>query len=254
MDAVRLGAICRALRIKKRWRQDDVAVRAGVTRQAVSRLENGRISTLRVHVVARIIEALGGNIDFVVRWQGGELDRLLNARHSGLHESVAQMFSSFDEWTIAPEVSFAIRGERGVIDILAWHAATRTLLLIELKTDVVDVNELMGTIDRKRRLAPVIAQERGWQPMAVAVWVIVADSAMNRKRVQAHAATLRAAFPADGRTISGWLRKPGAAIGCLSFWSYDRPGNAKSGLAVTRRVRRPRPRPVEREAAVRAGI
>jgi transcriptional regulator with XRE-family HTH domain len=237
VDAVRLGTVCRALRIKKHWRQEDLAARAGVTRQAVSRLETGRISTLRVHVVVRIIEALGGNIDFVVRWHGGELDRLINVRHSGLHDSVAQMFSLLSEWVIAPEVSFAIRGERGIIDILAWHAVTGTLLVIELKTDIVDINELMGRVDRKRRLAAVVARERGWQPQSVAVWVVVADSVINRRRVQSHAATLRAAFPADGRTVAGWLRRPGSALACLSFWSYDRPGNRKSGLAVTRRVR-----------------
>lgn len=35
-----------------------------------------------------------------------------------------------------PEVSFSIYGQRGVIDILAWHAATRSLLVIELKTEM----------------------------------------------------------------------------------------------------------------------
>jgi len=30
VDAVRLGAVCRALRIKKRWRQIDLARRAAV--------------------------------------------------------------------------------------------------------------------------------------------------------------------------------------------------------------------------------
>jgi transcriptional regulator with XRE-family HTH domain len=240
MDAVRLGSICRALRIKKGWRQEDVARRAYVTRQSVSLLERGRIVKLRVEVVVRIMEALGGTIDFVARWQGGELDRLINARHSALHEAVATMFRRLGGWMIAPEVSFSIRGERGVVDIVAWHAATRTVLVIELKTDVVDVNELLGTIDRKARLAPDIARSRGWDPVAVAVWVIVADSVTNRRRVASHSATLRAAFPSDGRVIGGWLRRPSSALRCISFWSNDQMGNAKSSLAVVRRVRRPR--------------
>ncbi|MEA2632936.1 MAG: hypothetical protein QOE66_3155, partial [Chloroflexota bacterium] len=67
-------------------------------------------------------------------------------------------------WILAPEVSFAIYGERRVIDILAWHPGRRALLLIELKTELVDMNELLGTLDRKRRLARRIAQERGWDP------------------------------------------------------------------------------------------
>jgi hypothetical protein len=63
---------------------------------------------------------------------------------------------------VVPEVSFSIFGERGVIDVLAWHAATRTILVIELKTVIADVNELIGNVDRKRRLAPRVAAERGW--------------------------------------------------------------------------------------------
>jgi transcriptional regulator with XRE-family HTH domain len=240
VDAVRLGSICRALRIKKKWRQSDVARKAGVRRGAVSLLECGRVSKLRVDVVMKIIGELGGNIDFVVRWQGGELDRLLNARHSALHESVARWFGDFAGWVIAPEVSFAIRGERGVIDVLAWHAATRTLLVIELKTDIVDINELMGTLDKKARLAPLVARERGWDAVTVAVWVIVAEGVRNRRRVQSHVATLRAALPSDGRSIDGWLRKPAGALRCLSFWSYAHNLGTKSGLAVVRRVRQPR--------------
>lgn len=241
MDAIRLGSICRALRIKKRWRQQDVAAKSGTRRQAVSLLEAGRVAKLRVDVVLRIIETLGGNVDFVVRWQGGELDRLLNARHSALHESVARHFGTLADWVIVPEVSFSIRGERGVIDILAWHAATQTLLVIELKTDVVDVNELMGTLDKKGRLAPDVAMHRGWRPDAVAVWVIVADGVRNRRRVESHAATLKSAFPSDGRAVAGWLARPVGPFRCLSFWSNTHGAGTKSSLATVRRVRRPTP-------------
>ena len=48
-------------------------------------------------------------------------------------------------WVVRPEVSFSIYGERGVIDVLAWHPARRAILVIELKTELVDINELMGT-------------------------------------------------------------------------------------------------------------
>ncbi len=61
-----------------------------------------------------------------------------------------------------PEVSFAVYGERGVIDILAWHPGERALLVIELKTEIVDIQDLIGTVDRKRRLARVVARDRGW--------------------------------------------------------------------------------------------
>ncbi len=174
------------------------------------------------------------------RWQGGDLDRLLNARHAALHESVARSFLMLPGWELVPEVSFAIRGERGVIDILAWHAGTRTLLVIELKTEIVDISELMGTLHRKRRLAALVARERGWDPVTVAAWLVVADSSTNRRRVAAHGTTLRAALPDDGRAVRGWLAQPRGSIACLSFWSDAGNARTKSGFATVKRVRRRR--------------
>ena len=147
--------------------------------------------------------------------------------------------STLDGWQIAPEVSFNFRGERGVIDILAWHAASMTLLVIDLKTEVVDISELMGTLDRKTRLAPLIARERGWHPVRTGVWLIVADSSMNRRRVQRHVTTLRAALPGDTRRVAAWLRQPDSQLRCLSFWANDTGGRTNKGLATPKRIRRP---------------
>jgi transcriptional regulator with XRE-family HTH domain len=239
VDALRLGTVSRTLRIKRGWRQEDLAVRAGVTRSDVSRLERGLIGVLDVDVVVRTIAALGGRLGFTVFWHGGDLDRLLNARHSALHESVAHLLKSSPGWEIAPEVSFAIRGERGIIDILAWHASTKTLLVIELKTELVDLNELLGTIDRKRRLAPTIARDRGWSPLRVAVWVVVGDSKTNRRRAQAHASMLRSALGSDGRTVRTWLHRPITSLACLSFWSNAHGVRSKSDFATVKRIRAP---------------
>ena len=158
MDYRRLGATIRAVRIKKGWRQFDLAGRAGVSRAAVSRVESGNIGGLSVDHLVVIANALDVRAELVLRWRGGELDRLLNSRHSALHEAVARYFADLPGWIIAPEVTFAVFGERGAIDILAWHPAMRALLVIELKTEIVDVNELIGTLDRKRRLAARIAR------------------------------------------------------------------------------------------------
>jgi hypothetical protein len=117
------------------------------------------VSLASVRAVAR---ALDVRVELTARWRGGDLDRLLNARHSALHESVARNFLERPGWLAEPEISFAIYGERGIIDILAWHAGRQMLLVIELKTDIADVNELVGTLDRKRRLAGNVARERGW--------------------------------------------------------------------------------------------
>jgi transcriptional regulator with XRE-family HTH domain len=208
MDDQRIGAILRAIRIRKRWRQSDLAARARVSRWVVLRIEHGRLASIPLGKLRAVADALDARADVLIRWQGGDLPRLLSVRHSRMHEVMARFFGDLPDWTAEPEVTFSIFGERGVIDILAWHPTRRILLVVELKTEIVDVNELLGTLDKKRRLAIVIARERKWQPVAVAAWVVVAPSRSNRRTMAQHATVLRAKLPTGGRAMLSWLRDP----------------------------------------------
>ncbi len=237
MDDAKLGRTYRAARIRKGLRQDDVAATAGVGQDSVSRLERGVLGGMTVDRIRAIGQAVGILLDLTPRWHGGELDRLLGARHSAMHEAVAARFASLPGWAAVPEVTFSIYGERGAIDILAWHAPTRTLLVIELKTEIVDVQELLGTLDRKRRLAPKVAAERGWVPATVGVWLILVEGRTNRRRVDAHRTVLRAALPADGRTMHAWLAEPRGPIAALSYWPHTDATRTKLALGPVRRVR-----------------
>jgi transcriptional regulator with XRE-family HTH domain len=225
MDDLRFGQTVRRLRIRARLRQEDLARQGGVSRTTISRVEHGRVETLSLTTIRRIAAVLEIRIDLVPRWRGGELDRVLNAAHSGLHEQVARSLNERRGWTFRPEVSFAIYAERGVVDVLAFHVERSALLVIELKTAIVDVNELISTLDRKTRLARQIAAEQGWpidRRTTSSAWVIVAEGRTNRRRVADHRSVLRAAFPSDGRAIQGWLADPRSPMRCLSFWPSPR--------------------------------
>jgi hypothetical protein len=176
-------------------------------------------------------------LDVVPRWRGGELDRLLASGHSAMHDAVARLFAELPDWTAEPEVTFNIFGERGAIDVLAWHPRTRTLLLIELKTELVDVQELLGSLHRKVRLAKKIVEPRGWRPRVISSWVIFAEGMTNRRRVEAHETVLRHAFPRDGRAMRAWLRNPAKPMAGLSFLSSSHRGTGRSTAAPVRRVR-----------------
>jgi HTH-type transcriptional regulator / antitoxin HipB len=235
MDDQRLGATIRAVRLKRGWRQVDLASRAGVSPSTISRLERGHPGSLTLDTVRSVAAALDIRVDLVARWRAGDLDRLLKAKHSQLHELVARWFArELPAWILAPEVSYAIYGERGVVDIVAWHPGKRAILVIELKTDIVDVNQLIGKVGEKTRLIRQIVRDRGWDPLTVSTWVIVAAGRTNRARLAAHQAVLRAAFPADGRDMRSWLADPVGSVAGLSIWS----DNTARPLAPVRRVRR----------------
>jgi transcriptional regulator with XRE-family HTH domain len=162
MDGRWLGSLLRAVRVRRGLRQQDVADAAGVSRATVSRLEAGNAGKLSLDMVERIAAAVDVHTELVGRWRGGDGERLLSWRHSLLADRVTAAIRARDGWLVAPEVSFSIHGERGVIDQLCWHAASSHLLVVELKTEFVDINEMLGTLDRKLRLARGIGTDRGW--------------------------------------------------------------------------------------------
>jgi transcriptional regulator with XRE-family HTH domain len=98
MEDMRVGAAMRAIRLRRNRRQQDVAARAGVSRSFVSLIEHGHLELVALRTIRRVAAALDIRIDLVARWRGGELDRLLSARHSGLAEAVAVYLSELAGW------------------------------------------------------------------------------------------------------------------------------------------------------------
>lgn len=243
MDDQRFGSALRAARIRRGWRQVDLARIATVSDATVSRVERGHIDSVTVRSLRRVAAALEVRVELLPRSRSADLDRTLNARHAELAEAVLDRLQHANGWAIRPEVSFGVFGERGVVDLLGWHAATRSLLVIELKTEIVDVGELLGTLDRKRRLGRAIGEPLGWPPATIGTWLIVGESMTNRRRVEAHRATFRAALPNDGRQARAWLAAPVGALRAISHFSYRHVGSVRSSSSATRRVRPARKRP-----------
>jgi transcriptional regulator with XRE-family HTH domain len=240
MDMVRIGRTFRAIRIRRRWRQEDLASRSGVSAASLRRIEHGEGAAMTLQTLIDVGSALEIRLDLRPTWRGGDLDRMLNAGHAAMHEQMAVILDGLPAWQWAPEVSFAIYGERGVIDILAFHAGSGLLLIIELKTEIVDVGDLVGTMDRRRRLGRRIAAERGWEARSVSCWVVVRESATNRRRLDAHRGVLRHAFPVDGLAVRRWLRHPEREINGLSLLSNAESMSGKVKASLPKRVRAPR--------------
>ena len=254
-----VGALFRAVRIRAGLRQADVATDAKVDRMAVSKVERGHLGGITLDRLRSIAGVLEIRLDLRPSWRGGDTARAVSERHTRMHELAATMLVRA-RWELATEVTFSQWGERGAIDILAWHPGRRVLLVIELKTELPDPAGLIAQVDRYRRLAPAIAADRGWHPDRVAVWVLVAESSMNRRQLARHRVMLRNAFPLDGHAFRRWLRDPpgvagsgggggrgghvgsgdpvgsGGPLAGLAFLSDAGPGITRRRLGPTRRV------------------
>lgn len=230
-----IGRCLRVMRHRRGWRQRDVAERLSIARSVLSDLEAGRISSHTVATLRSVVDALGGMLRVDVQLPGGEARRLLDADHAALQNRWAQWLRRAG-WWIDIEVTFSRYGERG--SILAWHAATATLLIIEIKTVIVDVQALLSGLDRKLRNAPFIARERGWQPRVVVPALLVLEATTARRRVAEHA-ELFGRFALRGHAALAWLRNPAS-------------GSAPSGLLILTKL--PAARPGDRRRAGRQRI
>lgn len=240
MDDLAFGRLVRLARIKRGWRQQDLAGRASTSRTVVSRIERGHIGETSVATVRRVAGVLDLRVELKVRARAVDVDRVLNERHAALAEHVLAWIALQPGWIARPEVSFSEYGERGVVDLLAWHAGTRSLLVVEVKTEVIDVAEVLGTLDRKLRLGANIGRRLGWEAASVSTCLLVADSMTNRRRISTRNATFRAALPADGRALRGWLSRPTGSVRALRFVSDVRLGHTRSSFAAPTRVSRGR--------------
>lgn len=210
---------------------------ARTSQATVSRIERGLFVTLSIDVVRRVAAALEIRLDLVPSWRGGDLERVVSARHSALHERLADRLGRSPGWVSAAEVSFSIWGERGVIDRLAFHAERRMLVVFELKADLSDAGGLVAQVDRYRRLAPEIARGRGWDAAAVSCWVVVDDTDTNRRRLKAHDELLRGAFPSGRRELVAMLRDPHSRVDGLTFVAYPQARTGTRSLTAIKRVK-----------------
>jgi transcriptional regulator with XRE-family HTH domain len=208
MDDARIGRVIRLLRQRRGWRQVDLAAKAGISDSAISEMERGRVDRYTLSTVRRVFKAVDGRVELFAAWGGhGELDRLLDADHAAIVESWAHrhLVTGWDVWT---EASYSIYGERGRIDMLAFHRGTRVLEVAECKTGIWDVQDTTGRLDTKVRLAPRVARSRGWEAERVVGALVIADSRTARRRVSEFPSTFRS-FDIRGRRVATFVRNPG---------------------------------------------
>jgi transcriptional regulator with XRE-family HTH domain len=245
MNDPRLGTAVRALRRRRRWRQKDLGATAGVSQPVISAIEAGRIDRMSIAVLRSVAAALDAAVTIELRWHGGALEQLIDQRHARIVGATVEMLDRLG-WAPEVEVSYSHYGERGSIDVLAWHASAATLLVVEVKSELVSIEATLRKLDEKARLAPVVSRERhGGRPVGVGRLLILPATTTARRQLARNGSVLDAALPMRGDTVRGWLRHPVGSISgilLLPDRSDIAHGDGRQRPATPRRVRIPRPR------------
>ena len=237
MDDAGLAGAVRALRHRRGWRQADLAARARISPSQIGVLESGRLEQLSLPVIRRVAAALGIRLRWDASFRGPELARLRDADHARLTEFLVRRLEALG-WLVVVEASFNHYGERGRVDVLAYEPRSRRILVIEVKTLIVEVQAILGGLSVKTRVASGLARELGWRPAAIVPALVVRDSTTNRRRLAEHE-RLFARLPLRGRSARSWLAQPtGAPDGLLVMIDLPNPSHTGGRRAGRQRVRR----------------
>jgi transcriptional regulator with XRE-family HTH domain len=229
----------RLLRMRARLRQADLAARVGLARDTVSRIERGELDGLSLRSLERITRGLHADLAVEVRWRGADLDRLVDRVHAVVQDAAAQRLTR-TRWRVFPEVSFNHYGDRGSCDLVAWHAPSRMLLVVEVKTRIGNLEETLRRLDVKARLGRQLAAELSLPPPCIVTRALVVAESHGARRVIAGHPALFARFQHRGRGAFAWLRTPSGAAGLL--WFEQPADSVHGGVIPAERVRR---RPAE---------
>jgi transcriptional regulator with XRE-family HTH domain len=205
-----VAALVRHARITIGWSQATLAERMHVSQAKVWRLETAQVGSLDLHSIDRAFDALGLRAVLEVEARHladrGEQRDVVHARLVG---AIAERLRRAG-WLVETEVRTGARGPTGWIDVLAYRAADGALLVIEVKTQLLDAGALLRQISFYEREASFAAGRLGWRPAVVRGVVLGLDSVEVAEAIDRNRELLAPAFPGAVPGLSTWLVTPGS--------------------------------------------
>jgi hypothetical protein len=190
-----------------------------------------------------VAAALDARLVLEIRWRAGDFDRLLDSGHALLIATLIERLR-LDGWECRVEVSYALPRAQGSIDVLAWRAQQRALLVVEVKTAIPSAEATLRKLDEKVGIAAQVARDRfGWAAAHVAKLLVVDDTSTNRRRIAAHDVVFQAALPSRAAALRRWLGDPLGPVEGLLFLPPSDHGAVIRKVGGQHRVRAARSRP-----------
>jgi hypothetical protein len=90
---------------------------------------------------------------------------------------------------------------------LPWDPLTRIVGVAEIKPALGDAQDTLGRLDIKRRVAPGLVHDLGWEVKHIVPILVLEEGTTQRRDVGTHAGLFRR-YALRGRQALSWLRRP----------------------------------------------
>jgi len=194
--------LCREMRALLDITQGELASAVGVSRSHIAGIEMGKANPT-LDLVSRIGAALGLELQLIADPPMIIEPRPTSLVHSHCSGYVGRRLGR-DGWLVKREVEVVHGRWHGWVDLLAFHPATRALVIVEIKTRLDDVGAVERQLSWYEREARGLATVLGWRPARVHSWLLVLASEEVEIAVRRQRAILSEGFPvraAEMRTV-----------------------------------------------------
>jgi transcriptional regulator with XRE-family HTH domain len=202
-----LGAI-RAGREEIGWSPSELARRVGLSASTVPRIENRRLDGLSVATAGRILEELGVAFEFRPAFVA-DPPQQRDAAHARCSAYVRRRLEGRG-WEVAQEVEVGSARSRGWIDVLAFERSRGAVLVVEIKTELMNVGAVQRNMSWYEREAWGAAKRQRWHPRRVTGLVLLLATEANEGSIRANRELMKQWCPVRAIEMDGWLRDPEA--------------------------------------------
>ena len=197
-----VGRRVRDVRLALGWSQRELARRSELAQSTICRIERAALADLSFDTAAVVLDVLGvrATLDLQSPFIA-DGRRQKDPGHARCVAYVARRLRRLG-WVTATEVEIVTGSSRGWIDVLAYRARDGLLLVIEIKTDLVDIGMVLRQVSWYERAAWDAARRQGWLPREAIGAVLVLATQRTHERVAENREVLRQSFPISARDLT----------------------------------------------------